>query len=87
MLCPWHVHHWEGKPFGKNPQSIWFILVISIATCHTQVPAISSMHGQAKVLEEKIAGTYPGWEIDLIGHSMVMNHCQALPKIFTQDMV
>ena len=62
-MAPFQISHWRGIKEVLEGNGVEVLI--------TRVPATSSVHDRAKVLEEKIAETYPGREVHLIGHSMV----------------
>jgi hypothetical protein len=71
-MAPLQISHWRGIKEVLEENHVELLI--------TRVPATSSVHDRAKVLEEKIAGTYPGREIHLIGHSMVNESLPSTPK-------
>ena len=62
-MAPLQISHWRGIKEVLEENGVEVLI--------TRVPATSSVHDRAKVLEEKITETYPGREVHLIGHSMV----------------
>ena len=62
-MAPLQISHWRGIKEVLEENGVEVLV--------TRVPATSSVHDRAKVLEEKITETYPGREVHLIGHSMV----------------
>jgi len=62
-MAPLQISHWRGIKEVLEENDVEVLI--------TRVPATSSVHDRAKVLEEKITETYTGREVHLIGHSMV----------------
>jgi triacylglycerol lipase len=60
------ISHWKGIREVLSENGIEVLI--------TRVPATSGVEERAKVLERKIAETYPGREVHLIGRFSVLNH-------------
>ncbi len=75
-MAPLQISHWRGIKEVLQGNAVEVLI--------TRVPATSSVHDRAKVLEEKITETYPGREVHLIGHSMVSEILAAPICVFTQ---
>ena len=75
-MAPLQISHWRGIKEVLEGNAVEVLI--------TRVPATSSVHDRAKVLEEKITETYPGRKVHLIGHSMVSEILAALLCVFTR---
>ena len=78
-MAPLQISHWRGIKEVLEENAVEVLI--------TRVPATSSVHDRARVLEEKITETYPGREVHLIGHSMVSELLAALVCVFTRCTV
>ncbi|KAI0375229.1 alpha/beta-hydrolase [Pilatotrama ljubarskyi] len=75
-IAPLQVTHWRGIRDALEANGVEVLI--------TRVPATSSPIDRAKVLCEKIAETYPGRAVHLIGHSMGGIDCRYLTTHLTQ---
>ena len=75
-MAPLQISHWRGIKEVLEENAVEVLI--------TRVPATSSVHDRARVLEEKITETYPGREVHLIGHSMVSELLAAPVCVFTR---
>lgn len=75
-MAPLQISHWRGIKEVLEENAVEVLI--------TRVPATSSVHDRARVLEEKITETYPGREVHLIGHSMVSELLATPVCVFTQ---
>ena len=78
-MAPLQISHWRGIKEVLEENDVEVLI--------TRVPATSSVHDRAKVLEEKITETYPGQEVHLIGHSMASELLAEVVRVFTRDTV
>lgn len=78
-MAPLQISHWRGIKEVLEENAVEVLI--------TRVPATSSVHDRARVLEEKITETYPGRGVHLIGHSMVSELLAALVGVFTRCTV
>ncbi|KAI0639635.1 Alpha/Beta hydrolase protein [Trametes polyzona] len=74
-IAPLQVTHWRGIRDALEANGIEVLI--------TRVPATSSPIDRAKVLCQKIAETYPGRAVHLIGHSMGGIDCRYLTTHLT----